>query len=164
MALYYFFSVSLIPEYHHRIWYFPVIGVKRGGRGGCMFLKKRRDIKKGGRKKKGGGGLIHLYALWLDKLQNWICRTVGPSLAASLELLTHIWNVASLSLFYRHYFGRCSSELNWLNWFHSLILEEGLPVILIDCIIFLSPFLNVVRMSMSVVSFLAQLNSGTLCL
>ena len=40
-----------------------------------------------------------------------ICRTVGPSLAASLEPLAHRQNVASLSLFYRYYFGRCSSEL-----------------------------------------------------
>ena len=47
----------------------------------------------------------------LDKLQKRICRTVGPSLAASLEPLAHRRNVASLSLFYRYYFGRCSSEL-----------------------------------------------------
>ena len=32
---------------------------------------------------------------------------VGPSLAASLEPLAHRQNVASLSLFYRYYFGRC---------------------------------------------------------
>ena len=36
---------------------------------------------------------------------------VGPSLVAPLELLAHHRNVASLSLFYRYYFGRCSSEL-----------------------------------------------------
>ena len=47
----------------------------------------------------------------LDKLQKPICRIVGPSLAASLEPLAHCRNVASLSLFYRYYFGRCSSEL-----------------------------------------------------
>ena len=51
------------------------------------------------------------YLELLDKLQKWICRTVGPSLAASLEPLAHRRNVASLSLFYRYYFGRCSSEL-----------------------------------------------------
>ena len=39
------------------------------------------------------------------------CRTVGPSLDASLEILTHCRNVASLSPFYGHYFGRCSSKL-----------------------------------------------------
>ena len=47
----------------------------------------------------------------LDKLQKWIFRTVGPSLAASLEPLGHRQNVGSLSLFYRYYFGRCLSEL-----------------------------------------------------
>ena len=47
----------------------------------------------------------------LDKLQKRICRTVGPSLATSLEPLPRCRNVASLSLFYRYYFGRCSSEL-----------------------------------------------------
>ena len=39
------------------------------------------------------------------------CRIAGPSLAASLGPLAHRRNVASLSLFYRYYFGRCSSEL-----------------------------------------------------
>ena len=47
----------------------------------------------------------------LDKLQKRICRTVGPSLAVSLEPLAHRQNVVSLSFFYRYYFGRCSSEL-----------------------------------------------------
>ena len=47
----------------------------------------------------------------LNKPQNRICTTVGPSLAAFLEPLVHCRNVASLSLFYRYYFGKCSSEL-----------------------------------------------------
>ena len=46
------------------------------------------------------------YLKLLDKLQKWICRTVGPSLAASLEPLAHRRNAASLSLCYRYYFGR----------------------------------------------------------
>ena len=56
-------------------------------------------------------GAPSCYLRLLDKLQKRICRTVGPSLATSLETLTHRRNVASLSLFYRYYFGRCSSEL-----------------------------------------------------
>ena len=56
-------------------------------------------------------GAPSCYLDLLDKLQKWICRIVGPSLAASLEPLAHRQNVASLSLFYRYYFGRCSSEL-----------------------------------------------------
>ena len=47
----------------------------------------------------------------LDKLQKQICRTIGPSLTASLGPLAHRRNVGSLSLFYRYYFDRCSSEL-----------------------------------------------------
>ena len=55
-------------------------------------------------------GAPSCYLELLDKLQKQICRTVGPSLAASLEPLAHCRNVASLSLFHRYYFGRCSSE------------------------------------------------------
>ena len=53
---------------------------------------------------------------------------------------------------------------NWFSWFHFLFFEVGPLVILIDCMIFLSPFLDVTRMSMSTVSFLAQLDPGILCL
>ena len=56
-------------------------------------------------------GAPSCYMELLDKLQKRICRTVGPSLAASLEPLAHRRNIASLSLFYRYYFCRCSSEL-----------------------------------------------------
>ena len=51
------------------------------------------------------------YLELLDKLQKRIYKTVGSSLAASLEPLARSRNVACLSLFYRYYFGRCSSEL-----------------------------------------------------
>ena len=60
------------------------------------------------------GGARSCYLELLDKLPKRICRTVGPSLAASCEPLAHCRNVASLSLFYRYYFGRCSSELTQL--------------------------------------------------
>ena len=59
-------------------------------------------------------GAPSCYLELLDKLQKRICRNVGPSLAASLEPLAHHRNVASLSLFYRYQFGRCSSELTQL--------------------------------------------------
>ena len=62
-------------------------------------------------------GAPSCYLELLDKLQKRICRTVGPSLAASLEPLAHRRNVASLSLFYRYYFDRCSSELDQLVTF-----------------------------------------------
>ena len=69
--------------------------------------------------------------------------------------------MASLSLFYRYYFGRYSTELAELV---LLPYEEGLLVILIDCLIFLSPFVDVIKMSMSAVSFLQRLHSGILWL
>ena len=47
----------------------------------------------------------------LDKLQKRIFRTVGPSVATSLEHLACCQNVACLSLFYRYYCDRYSSEL-----------------------------------------------------
>ena len=49
-------------------------------------------------------GLVPPVATW-NAWNSW------NSLAASLEPLAHCRNVASLSLFYRYYFGRCSSEL-----------------------------------------------------
>ena len=56
-------------------------------------------------------GAPNCYVELLDKLEKWICRTVGPSLAASLEPLAHRLIVACLGLFYRYYFGRCLFEL-----------------------------------------------------
>ena len=56
-------------------------------------------------------GAPSCYLELLDKLQKRICRAVWPSLAACLEPLVHRRNLASLSLFYRYYIGRCSSEL-----------------------------------------------------
>ena len=49
-------------------------------------------------------------------------QTVGPSLALSLEPMAHCWNVASLSLFYRYCFGRCSLELAQLV---PLLFSQG---------------------------------------
>ena len=55
-------------------------------------------------------GDLSCYLRLLGKLQKRLYRTVGPSLATFLEPLAHR-NMSSLSLFYRYYFGRCSSEL-----------------------------------------------------
>ena len=82
-------------------------------------------------------GVPSCYLELMDKLQKLICRTVGPSLAASFDSLDHLRNVASLSLFYRY----------------CLFYSIGM-----------SPFLDVARMCMSTVFFLSQLASGILCL
>ena len=57
-------------------------------------------------------GLLFPVATWmLGKLKKRVCRTFGPSLAASLEFLLLRRDVASWSLFYRYDFGRCLFEL-----------------------------------------------------
>ena len=93
-------------------------------------------------------GSSSYYLELLDKLR--ICKTVFPSLAASFDLLVYCQNVASLSLFCRCYFGRCSSQLAQLVPFPYSHGRSAL-FILMDCIIFLSPFLDVRRMSMSTI-------------
>ena len=45
-------------------------------------------------------------------------------------------------------------HLNWLNWFHFLFLVGGLLIVLIDSTILMSPFRDVIKMSMATVSFL----------
>ena len=87
-------------------------------------------------------GAPSCYLEMLDKLQKWICWTVGTSIAASLKPLAHCQNISSLSLFYRYYFGRCSFELVKL----VPLIEVGVLITVIDCMTFWSPFLNVTRM------------------
>ena len=96
------------------------------------------------------------YLEWLDKLQKWIYRAVGPSLAASLEPLGNHRNVASY--IFSVGITLVAVHLNWLNCFHFLILKRGLIIILRDCLVFLSPFLDVTQTFMSTVSFLTQLD------
>ena len=75
------------------------------------------------------------YLELLDELQKRRCRTVGPSLATSLEPLAHIGNVAQFKYFSIG-ITLVDFHLNWHNWFHFFFLDGGLLVILIDCIIF----------------------------
>ena len=79
----------------------------------------------------------------LDKAQKWVCRAVGPYLAASLEPLANCQNVASLS----HSVGitLVDAHLNWLNWLHFPTMVVRPLAFQIGCMIFLSPFLNVIR-------------------
>ena len=98
----------------------------------------------------------------MEKLQKRICGTGGPSLAVPYEPLAHRRNLASLSLFSRYYFVRCSSELAQLV---PLPYARGGFTRYSDRLRdFLSPVLDVTRMYMSTVSYLAQLDYGILCL
>ena len=75
------------------------------------------------------GALSCYLELW-DKLQKWTCRSFtcclpwsfGSSLKCS-QLKSFLYIGITLVDVY----------LNWLNWFHVLILGGGLLVILIDC-------------------------------
>ena len=81
----------------------------------------------------------------------------GSSLA---ERLAHHQSEASLSLFYRYYFGRCSSELAQVVPFPY---SQGRCTLYSDRL-HDSPFVDVSRVSMSTLSFLAQLDCGILYL
>ena len=78
-------------------------------------------------------GAPSCYLELLDKQQKRICRTVYLLLAASREPLHHRRNVASLRLFYRYYFGRCSSELAQLV---LRLYSRGVPNRYFDRLIF----------------------------
>ena len=88
-------------------------------------------------------------------------KMLGLTFSSKLDWGSKL-DVASLCLLYRYYFGRCSSELAQLV--PIPFSRGGLLIILIDCMIFLSPFLDATRMSVSAVSFLAQQGCGILCL
>ena len=107
-------------------------------------------------------GAPSCYLKLLDKPQKRICMNVGPSLAAFLEPMADRQNVSSVSLFYKYYFGRCTSELAELV---PLPFSQGRFTCYSDRFLdFSVTILDVTRMSMSTVSFLKQLGSGIICL
>ena len=91
-------------------------------------------------------------------LEIWICKTTGVSLDASLEPFAHRRNVASLSLFYRYYFAKCSYEVAELV---ELLFSGGRSTRYSDRL-HGTRFLDLTRTSVSTVSFLAQLDSAIL--
>ena len=78
-------------------------------------------------------GAPSFYLDMLDKLQKHICQTSGPSLTASLEPLAHNQNLAGLV--FSISITLVDVHLNWLNWFHILVLNAGQLIILIGCMI-----------------------------
>ena len=76
-------------------------------------------------------------------------------LVASLE---HLPDRGNLSQLFSLGITLVDVHLNWISWLYFLILEENILVILIDCMGFLSPFLDVTTMSMLTVSFLAAVS------
>ena len=98
----------------------------------------------------------------LNKAQKQIFRTVGTTLAAPLNPCL----VVVMGRTYIFFTGviLVDVHLKWLSSFHIFILVRGLLVFLVGCMIFLSPYLSIIKMSMSIVSCLTQLGSEILCL
>lgn len=100
------------------------------------------------------GCYLYFYLKTLDLNYRNGNRTVGPSLAVSLECLAHCWDVASSSILYSYYFGRCKSVLDELPPIpHSCDSSICYSNRLYN---FLSAFLDVISKPMF---FLAQINS-----
>ena len=79
-------------------------------------------------------------------------------ICCSRRTFTHCWKVASVSLFYRNHLSICSFEL--AEWFHFFIPVSDWLVFFIGSLIFLSLFLDLIRISVSTVSLPG---SGILC-
>ena len=93
----------------------------------------------------------------LDKLQKRVRRTVDPTLAASPWVIVEMWPASV-------FFVGINLVRNWLNWLCSLILVEDSLVILRNSMIYQSPFLDVIKMSISTVSFFEQQGTEILSL
>ena len=107
-------------------------------------------------------GAPSCYLDMLSKLQKRVCKTATLTLGASLKPLGHRKNVGSQIIFYTYYFGRCLSELTKLV---PLPYSSGRFTRCFDRLRdYLSLVLDAIRMTMSTVSFLAQLGSRILCL
>ena len=64
-------------------------------------------------------GVHRYYSDMLDKMQKWVCRTVGFSLASFLESMSHGWNVANKA--FSIGIALLDIHLNWLDWVQLLI-------------------------------------------
>ena len=96
---------------------------------------------------------LYLYKSTIRPYMGYCCHVLAGAPSCYLELLyklqRRLCRTVGLSL---------ATSLGYL------FLKGGLLVILINCMIFLSPFPDVTRMFMSTVPFIAQLGSGILCL
>ena len=104
-----------------------------------------------------GLSLPHCYLDRLDKLQN---RCVGLLVVRRWYYVPQRENVVNLTLF-------CWCKWKVFIWTclfgFFFLLSSAVYMFIIYCMVFLSPFLHVRRISMSAISFLVQLNSGIFC-
>ena len=117
---------------------------------------------------------IYLYTLVHSQLSNQLCDKVGLLILYVLLFLIwafyttftigligfRLWVFLGPDPIYRYYFGKCSPELAPLVLICYGYQCSSHSSILIGCIIFLSPFLDVVWVPMPTASFLIKLKSG----
>ena len=92
-------------------------------------------------------GLLPLVAIWNCQI-NYRNRYEGLLVLHLLPVL-YPWLIVEMLPMKVFSIGitLVDAHLNWVSWFRFLILQGSLLVILINCMIFLSPFLDVTRMS-----------------
>ena len=99
-------------------------------------------------------GAPSCYLELLDKLKNEYAGLLVLQLLLLLNswLIVEMWQAKVFSI------GITLVDVlqNWLNWSHVLFLEGDLLIIMIDRMIFLSPFLDVTTMSVYVKSFFSR--------
>ena len=127
---------------------------------------------------------LYVYKSTIQICQEYCCHVCGGALSCYLNVIDHLqkqvvgllaqhwlslfdpWLIVKMWPAQVFYIGIAlvGAHLYWLNWIHIFILVGGLFVILIDCMINLSPLIEVIRILISATSFLAQLDYGILCL
>ena len=92
------------------------------------------------------------------------CDPHIPALLDLFLLLALIFALQWISLHWELGITIIDFYLNWVKWLYFLILVAGPLIILLGCMIFLSLFPNVIRMSMWTAFFHAQIQFGIFCL
>ena len=101
--------------------------------------------------------VIHIYTYIYIYIYTYIYIHIWPcdSLSLSIYILYNIYNIYTCVYVFSKGVTLVYAHLNWPQLVSLSYLEGGLLVIMIDCMIFLWSFLDLARMSMSSVSFLA---------
>ena len=121
---------------------------------------------------------MYLYTQVHSQLSNQLCYKIGLLILLVLLFLIwafyttftigligfRLWVFLGLDPIYRYSFGKCSPELAPLVLIHYGYHCSSHSSILIGCMIFLPPFLDVVWVPMPTASFLIKLKSGIRCL
>lgn len=92
----------------------------------------------------------------LDRIEKRLINSVVPGLCVNLHPLPHRRNFASLSIFYKYFYGQCFADLHHSSL--SFVTLDFPPI----CIIWLFSFLLVIRIFTHLAFYLVLLGTGTL--